>query len=134
MIDPDLWKERLHPFEVEMRRHNEAWSWTSGGCFAFASAFQAAFGGEFYGVCRIWEEDGEIDFPVDHALVLLDGVYYDHSGAFDVTKLLPSQVVKHRDDDLVCWFEDDFFDERQLQEINAVLLDCSLKSNSIPRF
>lgn len=130
MIGPELWQDRLRPFKIEMQQRNEAWTWTSGGCFAFASAFQAAFGGEFYGVCRVWEEDGEIDYPVDHALVLLNGVYYDHSGPFDVTKILPAQVIKHREDDLVGWFEDDFFDDRQWKEIHAILQDCSLEMNS----
>lgn len=124
-IDPAIWTEKLKPFEVELQASHKHWTWTTGGCFAFASAFQAAFGGEFYGVCRIWEEDGNIDYPVDHALVLLDGVYYDHDGEFEVSKIGFTQVIKHKDDDLVCWFEDEFFDDAGWTSIHEIMVDCA---------
>lgn len=123
-IDPEIWKARLAHHVAPM---NEGypfgeWTWTTGGCFAFAEAFHAAFGGEFYGVCRVTDDE---DLPVDHALVKLGSVYYDHDGPFDVSKIAADQVVRHRDDDYVCWFEDDFFDDEGWAEIHAVLADCA---------
>lgn len=126
-INPDLWKNRLRPLEVEQQQgyYDTDWTWTTGGCFAFAEAFQEAFGGEFYGVCRVSEEDDDPDLPVDHALVLHDGIFYDHDGSFDPLKILDNQVIRHRDDDYVFWFEDDFFDDDQFEVLKAVLRDCA---------
>lgn len=126
-IDPALWKDLLRPLEEEQQDgyHGLNWTWTTGGCFAFAEAFQAAFGGEFYGVCRVSEEAGDPDLPVDHALVMLDGVLYDHDGVFDPAGIKANQTIRHRDDDYVCWFEDDFFDDEGMEAIHAVLEQCA---------
>jgi hypothetical protein len=133
-IDPDIWKSRLGHHVDQMRASSgyDTWSWTEGGCFAFASAFQAAFGGELFGVCRVISED---DLPVDHALVELDGVLYDFDGPFDTASIRDDQVIRRHDDDYVCWFEDDFFDDEGWAEIHAVLADCatSLAPASVQR-
>lgn len=122
--DPALWKERLAPYEAEIRQSfGEDWTWTTGGCFAFAEAFHAAFGGEFYGLCRV--EEGVEDFAVDHALVMLDDVLYDHDGPFDTSKIRTDQVIKHRDEDYVFWFEDDFFHDEGWEAIHIVLRECA---------
>lgn len=127
-IDPSLWISKLHPLELlqqEESGYGEKWTWTAGGCFAFAEAFQAAFGGDFHGVCRVCTDDGFTDYPVDHALVMLDGILYDHDGPYDIGRLQPDQVIRHRDDDYVCWFEDDFFDDDQFEEIHSILRECA---------
>lgn len=126
ILDATLWRARLAPYEAELQEsYGTRWTWVTGGCFAFAEAFQKAFGGEFYGVCRISEEDGVPDLAVDHALVMLDGVLYDHEGPYDLAAIKSDQVLKHRDDDYVCWFEDDFFDDEGWEGIHAVLSECA---------
>lgn len=126
-IDSDLWRDQLRQIEIDQQDgyHGTDWTWTTGGCFAFAEAFQEAFGGEYYGVCRVMDDDGVPDLPVDHALVLLDGVYYDHNGPFDPARIANNQVIRHRDDDYVCWFEDDFLDDEQFDTLKAVLVSCA---------
>lgn len=126
-IDPVLWKERLRPIELDQQQgyYGTNWTWTTGGCFAFAEAFQEAFGGDFYGICRIGEDDDDPDLPVDHALVMLDGVLYDHDGPYDPTKIMSNQVIRHRDDDYVFWFEDDFLDDEEFALLKEVLRDCA---------
>lgn len=45
---PVKWQKTLSPLLSELQReHGRSWSWTKGGCFAFADAFRNVFGGEF---------------------------------------------------------------------------------------
>jgi hypothetical protein len=122
------WQSKLAPLQVKLDRQYEGWTWTTGGCFAFASAFQSAFGGEFYGVCRPSVENGMTDYPVDHALVKLGDVFYDHDGPYDPESILEGQVIMSRDDDYVCWFEDDFLGDRQWKKVHEVLKGCALEA------
>lgn len=126
--DPDVWQSALAGLTAEMTGW-EKWSWTTGGCFAFADAFQRAFGGELYGVCRPEQhgpdDDPEVDYPVDHAIVLLGGKFYDYEGEFDPSGIKPNQVIKSKADDFVCWFVDDFFDDRQMRLLRRVMRECA---------
>lgn len=128
-LTADLWRDLLRPFEKEQQKgyFGKSWTWTSGGCFAFASAFQAAFGGEFYGVCRVSPDDCEPELPVDHALVFYEGQLYDHEGVFDVSSLKPNQVLKERGDHYVFWFEDEFFGDEDWAAIHAIMRECAVK-------
>ena len=71
------------------------WNWTSGGCFAFASAFVKVFGGKEFGIC-VFEEDSN-DYPVHHAIVKYHGKFYDSKGEVDM-KYWPKRFdVKKKD-------------------------------------
>ena len=126
--DPELWQVALAPLTAEMK-DLDGWSWTRGGCFAFAEAFQKAFGGELYGVCgkETWDDgDGEqFDYPVDHAIVLFGGKFYDYEGEFDPTKILKRHTIRAKCDDHVSWFVDDFFDDRQMRFLRRVMRRCA---------
>lgn len=105
--------------------HGPEWSWTSGGCFAFAETYAEFFGAELWGVCRHDEAAG--DFPVDHALVRVqmaqgqEAVYIDATGIVDVTKLEIGQQLLTKDDEGVFWFEDDFLDDDHLRQLRDIL-------------
>jgi hypothetical protein len=126
--DPDVWKAALAELTTEMSRR-EDWTWTHGGCFAFASAFQAAFGGELFGVCRrqTWNDGHgeESDYPVDHALVSYNGKLYDFDGVFDPSAIGEDQVIKAKSDPDVSWFEDDFFDDEGWKRLHEIMARCA---------
>ena len=112
--------------ETWAHRH---WSWTTGGCFAFSSAFLAAFGGEEYGLCS---QDPEGDFPVEHAVVRLGDAYYDYNGLLDVEAEMDALArrtgraltLKPRGEEGVFWFEDDFMDDEEMERLHATLAEC----------
>lgn len=112
----------------------EGWSWTTGGCFAFAEAFQAAFGGELYGVCtkESWDDgDGEeFDYPVGHAIVLFRGKFYDYDGEFDPATIKSHQAVMAKSDDHVSWFVDEFFDDGQMRTLAEIMRQCAMTTRS----
>ena len=128
-LDPKIWQQKLAPLTKKMMSEwkDSNWSWTTGGCFAFAEAFQKAFGGQLYGVCRIYTENGETDYPVDHALVKLNGQFYDYNGIYNRKTVKKNQVIKAASEDGVGWFEDDFLDDKQMS-----FLFKTMKSISIP--
>jgi hypothetical protein len=121
-------KAALEELTTEMSRR-EDWTWTHGGCFAFASAFQAAFGGELFGVCRrqTWNDGHgeESDYPVDHALVSYNGKLYDFDGVFDPSTIREDQTIKAKSDPGVSWFEDDFFDDESWKRLHDIMVQCA---------
>src|SRR4051812_15744608 len=67
---------------------NQDWTWTTGGCFAFAEVFAGTFGGEEYGICSFEaDEQDEVhggDYPVEHAVVKVGDAFYDYKGRLDI--------------------------------------------------
>lgn len=117
--NPEHWKKALEPLTKQLYREyrDREWTWTTGGCFAFAEAFQAAYGGELYGVCSQEGSGDDMDFPVEHAIIKLGGKFYDYNGIFDIGSVKPPYMIKSRDDDYVFWFEDDFLNDKQWKKL-----------------
>lgn len=130
-----FWITSLMPLTADLKRTwGRDWSWVSGGCFAFAEVFQSVFGGELYGICTEVTESGETDYPVEHALVKLNGAFYDFNGVADIDAQI-SEIkqwklkqgvdlpvsLKSRDDDYVFWFEDEYLDDEEMKFLKSVL-------------
>jgi hypothetical protein len=122
--DPSTWKGPLMRIASQIRRVHRGWTWTKGGCFAFAEAFHKAFGGELYGVCR-HDLRGK-DWPVDHAVVRLGGKFWDFDGSHTARALLKrygirGSAIKSEADEDVHWFTDDFLNDSQWSELQSVM-------------
>lgn len=126
------WAAALEPLTERLKDEcGDNWGWTQGGCFAFAEAFVETYGGEFWAVCSRCVEDGETDFPVEHAIVRVGDAFYDYSGRLDLDaycSLLHANtgreiLVKARTDDGVFWFEDEFLDEDAMDTLKATLAE-----------
>lgn len=110
---------------------DRGWSWTTGGCFAFAEAFKAAFGGDEFGICS--RDAAEGDYPVEHAVVRVGDDFFDYSGRLDIEAEMAAltartgreMFLKRRDDDGVFWFEDDFLDDKDMARLHDVLAACA---------
>lgn len=96
------------------------WDWDAGGCFAFAENFQKVFGGERFGICMELDEG---DFITQHAMVWYEGYLFDAKGLVNTKKWMKGDIcsIRHKDDENIVWFEDQFFDDRQNSEIEAIL-------------
>jgi len=100
------------------------WSWTQGGCYAFADALSKAHNGELWGFCAFDDFSG--DFPVHHAVVKIGGQFFDYSGVLDVqqyAKDLENETgdvieLRSKDDELVYWFTDDCLSDQQMKRLN----------------
>jgi hypothetical protein len=113
------WQQELRSLTADLKKsHGKTWSWTSGGCFAFADAFVKTFGGKKKGVASHDVQSG--DFPVEHAFVELNGVKYDYSGVFE-PKLKKNQKIVTEEDPEAFWFEDDFLSDAQLKHLTLSL-------------
>lgn len=126
-INPSAWQSALSDLTQQLVEANAdlvEWSWTNGGCFAFAAAFSKVFGGELYGVCKPETTEGYTDYPVGHALVKLNGVFYDYNGVFDTAAVAAPEVIKAKSDDDVAWFDDYFLDEQQTKKLRQILKSC----------
>lgn len=125
--DKPYWTEALAVIEREVQVEFDDWTWTAGGCFAFAEAFQACFGGVLYGICAYDEQSG--DYPVHHAVIELQGVYYDARGTIDLAAVIrecetstgQECELKPKTDDDVFWFDDEYLDDSQMQALSAAL-------------
>lgn len=158
------WVAPLAPFTAEQRRDwGRDWSWVTGGCFAFAEALHDVFGGELWGICSHIDADDGLgdDYPVEHALVKINGQFYDFNGVVDVDSYmarlgkgkkrqgLPVTLsVRPQTDPDVFWFEDEYVDDEGMDLLRKVLsgpiesptveslpsasLDSSLRNAYIP--
>lgn len=107
------------------------WGWTRGGCFAFAETFVETFGGELWGVCSQEGSEGDIDFPVEHAIVRVGDAFYDYTGRLDVDAYRADlerrtgrlTFVKRKDDPQVFWFEDEYLDDDDMDSLKEALLE-----------
>ena len=109
----------------------DGWTWTTGGCFAFAEQLQKAYGGKLWGVARLDPDFDEWD--TEHAVVAINGVYYDFGGVFDPVSYMAKLArndKKHgngpyrremRPKNKAGWFEDEFLDDRQMRDLLIVL-------------
>jgi hypothetical protein len=130
------WVNLLAPLttELETEWSDHDWTWTAGGCFAFAENLKKAYGGQLWALSRLCDYgDGQKDWGADHAVVFVNGHYYDFNGVFDPVsfkamldaddakrgegpferKMLP----KHQ----AGWFEDEFLDDEQWAGLLRVL-------------
>lgn len=126
-INAASWQSALSDLTQQLVKANAdlvEWSWTNGGCFAFAAAFSKVFGGELFGVCRPETTDGYTDYPVGHAIVKLNGTFYDYNGAFNVASVVTPDVIKAKTDEDVAWFDDYFLDEQQTKKLHHILKRC----------
>lgn len=59
--------------------------WNKGRCFAFAEVLANAFHGKLWGLCSAdQDDDGNTDFPVEHAIVKIGGKFYDYRGLLNI--------------------------------------------------
>lgn len=136
-LDPSLLPERgeFPPWADElesltrdlMEEWGEGWGWTTGGCFAFAQVFVETFGGEPWGYCVRDEQEGDVDWPVHHAVVRVGDAFYDYTGRFD-PKAYGASIGEERTCEMlpkgadgVFWFEDDFLDDDHYQRLRDAL-------------
>ena len=112
----------LRKFKRRQRKHCYWWDWDSGGCFAFAELFQKVFGGECYGIGFLFEGDEE-DFVTEHAIVLYEGYLFDAKGLVNINEWIAkdTQFIKHKDEEFVSWFSDDYFSDEERIEIEDIL-------------
>jgi len=115
---------------------NQGWTWTAGGCFAFAEVFAETFDGEEYGICSFEpDEQDEVnggDYPVEHAVVKVGDAYYDYKGRLDIVAEMAAleastgrrMFLKAKTDPAVFWFEDDFLDDADFEELRRGLSAC----------
>jgi hypothetical protein len=96
-------------FVDEIRKKHPDWSWTQGGCFAFAEALKKAFGAELWVVAQKEDED----WASQHAFVRYEGKFYDATGEVTEEQLLeygwdssPVKIgpVDNWDDELSLWY------------------------------
>lgn len=138
-LDPLCWQNQLVRLAAPIRKRYADWTWTKGGCFAFAEAFQKAFGGVLYGVCE-YDPDGK-DWPVNHAVVRLHDHFFDFEGPHDEAELLRQYKSKRKtknavlpnNNENVFWFEDDFLNDEQWTKLHEILLACAVGSTQIKR-
>lgn len=132
---PALPKVGETPFWIRplraLTKQNNLGTWNKGGCFAFADTLAEVYHGERWGVCSMDAEDG--DFPVEHAMVKIGGVFYDFRGAWtDPLTSIKSKrklFLKPASDPLVFWFEDEFLDDDDFATLEHVLRTGSLASS-----
>ena len=125
------WQEALAPLQDKLRaEHGDFWTWTTGGCFAFAEAFQRAFGGELWGDCR-YDTQGK-DWPVDHAVVKIGDAFYDHDGLFEPPKGSRTRRMLPESDDRIAWFRDEFLSEADMKLLKKTLSDVRASAAPAP--
>lgn len=123
------WADRLDSLAERVREQCEEpdWSWTEGGCFAFAEALATAHKGELWGFCA-YDTHGD-DYPVHHAVVKVSDRFYDCTGMIDPAacaaeisaKVGEVVELRCRDDEQVYWFTDDFLTPAESKELSAAL-------------
>lgn len=121
-----FWVGPLKPLTKRIKGNwGNRWTWTEGGCFAFAEIFHEVYGGEFWGVCS--DPDGEDDYAVEHAMVKVNGLFYDFTGVVDVEKYM-KKLSKENGRELkllprheAFWFEDEYLDDDDLEYLRDVL-------------
>jgi hypothetical protein len=123
-----FWIKPLTPLTKKLVDGGD-WSWTNGGCFAFAEAFHEVFGGEPWGICSEFEEEGDFDYPVEHAMVKVGNQFFDFNGVVDfeeyAQRLAASTGRKIRlkaaSEAGVFWFEDEYLDDEDMVFLRKVL-------------
>lgn len=119
-----FWVEALAPISKELVRDD--WTWTRGGCWAFAAALKAAIGGTLCGIC---EQDEDGFWATNHALVKKNGRYYDYTGVVDPEKAC-AELARERGTPqrLMCTrhngfevYDDEFLDDEQWDFLHKVL-------------
>lgn len=128
---PALPKVGETPFWVlplkNLTNQNRLGNWSAGGCFAFADTLSAVYKGQRWGVCSL-DEEGE--YPVEHAMARIGGVFYDFRGAWsDPLKSIKSKrklYIKPASDPSVFWFDDEFLDDDDFALLKHVLRTGSL--------
>ena len=125
------WVDVLAPMTAEL--WSDGWSWTEGGCFAFADRMQKAYGGQQWCVARFDPE--EKDWAAEHAVVKIGGVYYEFHGVFDpqtyvamltrkdkkASKGPYQREMKRKGSPGLFWFEDENLDDTQWKQLLMVL-------------
>lgn len=135
--DPPYWTPALAEIASEITLEVPDWTWTSGGCFVFAEAFHEAFGGRLCCVCT-YDSDSE-DYPAGHAMVELNGVFYDARGQVDVATCISeveatmgtSAEVRYKDDPDVFWFQDDFLNDKQMRALKNSLCPAAARPTKV---
>ena len=130
---PALPKIGETPFWVRplaaMTRQNGLGNWSAGGCFAFADTLSAVYRGQRWGVCSL---DDEGEYPVEHAMAKIGGVFYDFRGAWsDPLVSIKSKrklYLRPASDPLVFWFEDE-----SLGDDDFAVLEHVLRTGKLPR-
>lgn len=128
------WHGALEELTANLVREwkNQEWTWTSGGCFAFAEVFAGTFGGEEYGICSFEDDEHGGDYPVEHAVVKLGDAFYDYKGRLNIEAEMTAlseltgrkMYLKPRSDPKVFWFEDDFLDDDDFDVLRRALAAC----------
>ena len=123
------WIEPLASLTKELS--NENWSWLEGGCFAFADRLRKAYGGQLWAMAR-YDEDFD-EWNADHAVVKINGQYYDYNGVFDPETYAVhlAKLDKFRNQgpyrremmpkSKINWFEDEWLDQQQWDGLLRVL-------------
>ena len=126
------WVSVLAPMTAELGTWGN-WSWTTGGCFAFADRLQKAYGGQLWCVAR-YDPEGD-DWGAEHAVVRIGGVFYDFNGVFDPETYMAMlakanrkkgkdpyhREMKRKGSPGLMWFEDEFLDDKQWKQLLIVL-------------
>jgi len=134
-IDQAISFARQSPTVVKIERrvqryeNDPDWSWTSGGCFAFAEALvKAIIGAELWAVGQFQG----YDWATQHAFVCVDAKFYDADGLTDREALLKKYGwstsraklgrVKHWADEKPLWYPDqEFVTPREINRIARVV-------------
>ena len=99
--------------------------WRTGGCFAFAEALQSIYGGSLWSAC-MRDDDG--DWSAEHAVVKLDGRFYDYYGVFlmeDYRQMLISEHGWYDDVEMAmiegCADQDNLLNHSQWEKLLKIL-------------
>lgn len=117
-----------------------SWSWTAGGCSAFADRLQKAYGGQQWCVAR-YDPDGP-DWAADHAVVRIGGAFYDFSGVFNPDNYIAAlakqeqtkgktphrRAMKRKGSPGLYWFDDQYLDDTQWKQLLIALKTGRLPS------
>jgi len=146
MGEPPAWHDSLADLTRNLTKawESQQWTWTTGGCFAFAEVFAETYGGEEFGICSFEadeqnEEHGG-DYPVEHAVVKVGDAFYDYRGRLDIDAEMAAYTastgrrmfLKPKTDPAVFWFEDDFLDDDDFEALRRGLASCVPSRSAAP--
>ena len=118
------WVEPLQELTQEVVANDPEWGWTNGGCFTFAEVLAKAYGGKC-AVIIVWDDRAD-DWWNHHAIVEINGVYYDYNGVFVMPKRgddghKRAKIVPPDSDEYgYQWMDEMHLDDDQLERLNAV--------------